>query len=328
MRIIDSSVNVAAERVAFNQHSTSLSVSSRETAQPDSGPAQEKVTLSAPTPAQGPSTPEALGHPRDWRIALLRRLLEAFTGKPVRVSEFDGAAAQQALSGAGARPPPAITLSATETITEFESARFTADGIVQTADGREIAFSAELALTRSYRSERSITLQSGAPVRQARDPLVINLDGSADQLSAQTFTFDLDADGRTEQLSRLRQGSGFLALDKDGNGRVDDGNELFGPRSGNGFADLAQHDVDGNGWIDEGDAVWGKLSVWLKDDAGNDRMLSLAELGIGAIYLGSARADFMLTDGDNRALGQVRASGVWLGEHGDGGAIQHIDLMV
>ena len=48
----------------------------------------------------------------------------------------------------------------------------------------------------------------------------------------QTFKFDLDADGREDEISMLGKGSGFLALDKNGNGKIDDGSELFGTKSG------------------------------------------------------------------------------------------------
>ena len=53
----------------------------------------------------------------------------------------------------------------------------------------------------------------------------------------------------------LGKGSGFLALDKDGNGKIDDGNELFGTKSSDGFGDLREYDSDGSGWIDENDEI-------------------------------------------------------------------------
>lgn len=42
-----------------------------------------------------------------------------------------------------------------------------------------------------------------------------------------------------------------LSLDQNGNGEIDNGTELFGTKSGDGFADLARYDLDYNGWIDE-----------------------------------------------------------------------------
>ena len=64
------------------------------------------------------------------------------------------------------------------------------------------------------------------------------------ELSDQTFYFDLDADGKEEEISVLN-GSGYLALDKNGDGVINDGSELFGTKNGDGFADLARYDEDG-----------------------------------------------------------------------------------
>ena len=82
------------------------------------------------------------------------------------------------------------------------------------------------------------------------DPLVINLDGNIAELSDQTFLFDLDGDGEMDEISELSAKSGFLALDKNGDGTINDGTELFGTRSGNGFQDLSAYDTDHNGFID------------------------------------------------------------------------------
>ncbi|WP_148715597.1 VCBS repeat-containing protein [Chitinolyticbacter meiyuanensis] len=327
MRIVESSVSVGAERAAQSRSETSLQIRS----EPPRPPQQEDVALSDTGQARAASELGTLkSGGLDWRIELLRRLVEAMTGKSVKVADLDGllmsASAPSQPGNSGSEGGLAVDYR--QVLEEFESASFTADGVVKTADGREISFSAELLLQRSYRSETSVSMATGSLARPQKDPLVINFDGSAAQLAEQTFAFDLDADGKQDDISLLKSGSGFLALDRNGNDRVDDGRELFGPQSGNGFADLALYDDDSNGWIDEGDAVWGQLKVWLKDDAGNDRLLGLSDLNVGAIYLGHGRADFDLKDSNNRNLGQIRASGVWLSESGSGGTIQHVDLAI
>lgn len=65
-------------------------------------------------------------------------------------------------------------------------------------------------------------------------------------LTEAKYNFDLDSDGREDLISFVRPGSGFLALDLNGDGRVNDGRELFGPATGDGFAELARYDQDGN----------------------------------------------------------------------------------
>jgi len=158
------------------------------------------------------------------------------------------------------------------------------------------------------------------------DPLVINLDRDVAELSDQTFYFDIDADGEEDEISGLSEGSGYLALDKNGDGQVNDGSELFGTASGNGFADLAKYDEDGNGWIDEGDAIWDKLQIWCKNESGEDVLYKLADKGVGAICLQNVATEHTLKNDVGQTQGVIRNSGVFLYENGDVGTVQHVDV--
>ena len=125
-----------------------------------------------------------------------------------------------------------------------------------------------------------------------------------------------------------KSGSGFLALDKNGDDKINDGNELFGVKSGDGFKDLAEYDTDGNGWIDENDEVYDKLKVWSKTDDGKDEIRTLKESGVGAIFLGSENTEFTLEGEDGALDGKVRKTGIFLKEDGTAGTIQHVDLAI
>lgn len=61
-----------------------------------------------------------------------------------------------------------------------------------------------------------------------------------------------------------------MALDVNYDGIINDGRELFGPRTGNGFLELAEFDIDGNNWIDENDPIFEKLRIWTLDEKGNE----------------------------------------------------------
>jgi hypothetical protein len=209
---------------------------------------------------------------------------------------------------------------------ETEATSFSAAGVVTTADGRKIDLSLDLSMQRSFASETNLSIQMGDAVK--KDPLVINLNGSPAQLGDTRMSFDIDADGTADQIATLAAGSGFLALDNNGDGIVNDGSELFGTQSGNGFADLAAYDLDGNNWIDENDAVFNDLSVWQNPGDNGGTLLSLKESGIGAIYLGNVSTPFDLKDASNSDLGQVKASGIYLAEAGGVGTIQQLDLAV
>ncbi len=208
---------------------------------------------------------------------------------------------------------------------ESEQTDFATQGKVVTASGKEINFNVEVSMSRSFYEETASFLDLS--MIRLTDPLVINLDTETASVSDQKFYFDLDADGHAEQISRLNAGSGFLALDKNGDGVINDGSELFGTASGNGFADLAQYDQDGNGWIDEADEIFDKLLIWQKDENGKDVLRGLGAAGVGAIYLGNVNTEFSLnSQTDNKTNAVVRQTGMFLYENGTAGTMQQIDL--
>lgn len=207
---------------------------------------------------------------------------------------------------------------------EREETSFSAAGAVKTADGRTISFQMNVEMSRSFSMYYE---ENYAYIRERmRDPLVINLEGDAAELSDQTFYFDIDADGRQEEISMLGAGSGYLALDRNGDGVINDGSELFGAKSGNGFADLSAYDADGNGWIDENDEIWKKLLIWTKDETGKDKCYSLSQKGVGAICLSNADTEFSLNSKENVPNGRIRKTGIFLYENGFAGTIQHLDV--
>ncbi|OQX12784.1 MAG: hypothetical protein BWK76_17135 [Desulfobulbaceae bacterium A2] len=208
---------------------------------------------------------------------------------------------------------------------ESESTTFSAEGVVRTEDGREIAFTVDLAMSREFMSQQHISLRAGDALK---DPLVINYNGTAAQLTQTKFVFDLDMDGTAEQIAFVGAGSGFLALDRNNDGQVNDGSELFGPATGSGFTELAAYDGDGNNWIDENDAVYEQLRIWSKNEAGEDSLLGLGQAGVGAIYLGHLNTPFALKDANNELQGQVTDTGVFLKENGGVGTVQELDLVV
>ncbi|MGN0155644.1 MAG: hypothetical protein ACI39N_00215 [Lachnospiraceae bacterium] len=220
----------------------------------------------------------------------------------------------------------AITISGTQeySFEEQEETSFSTTGTVRTADGREISFNLDVGMSRSFAEYYK---EENVGVAAMCDPLVINLDDSIAGLSDQKFYFDLDMDGAAEEISTLKRGNGFLALDQNNDGVINDGSELFGASSGDGFADLARYDEDKNGWIDENDSVYQKLRIWVKDETGEDRLYTLKDKNVGAIYLGNRDTDFTLRSAQNGNVnGAIRKTGIFLYEDGAAGTISHLDI--
>ena len=190
-------------------------------------------------------------------------------------------------------------------------------GFIQTAT-QKIAIDINVSISHTLISERSFESS------HCIDPLIINFDGELPTLSDTSFHFDIDNDGTSDQISMLNKGNGFLALDRDENGVIDAGSELFGTVLGNGFAELSLFDDDNNMWIDENDPILDKLRIWVKNEDEN-QLLSLGEVGIGAIYLGSTRSEFQYKS-ETQTLGQLRSNGLFLYENGESGLLSQIDL--
>lgn len=206
--------------------------------------------------------------------------------------------------------------------TEKESTNFSTTGKVFTADGREISFNLSMGMSKSV--SRYISQEKAVMC----DPLVINLSGNIAEVSDQKFYFDLDADGEKEAISRLCEDSGYLALDLNGDGVINDGSELFGTKSGDGFKDLAKYDEDGNGWIDENDAIWEKLQIWIQQEDGSSRLYRLEEKGIGALCLQNISTDYTQIGSTGEVNAAIRSTGIFLYENGLAGTLQHLDLAV
>ena len=158
-----------------------------------------------------------------------------------------------------------------------------------------------------------------------RDPLTLDLDGDGLETVgvAAGILFDHDGDGVASGTGWVGSDDGFLVLDRNSNGQIDNGTELFGdstPLSGggtaaDGFAALAQEDTNADGRVDSLDANWNALRVWrdLNQDgvSQSGELFTLDSLGIAALDVAVTEHTQTLPNGNQVAdLGSyVRSDG-------------------
>jgi hypothetical protein len=136
-------------------------------------------------------------------------------------------------------------------------------------------------------------------------PIVLSLRGGYHMTSpADGVRFDIDADGTAEKIAWTEPDGdvGFLALDRNGNGTIDSGAELFGgstmltsgSRAPNGFEALADMDSNRDGKLDASDPSWPNLLLWL--DTNHDgsstatELISIPSSGVSAISIDYQRS--------------------------------------
>lgn len=338
-------MRVASYSMAMNTaYSASQSLTTRNTlelqtpadnprsARPDN-PVTDQVQLS-PAGTSAASNLK-LGSDMPPLINLIKSILEKVLG--IHFELVDGALTPTDGEGnaSTASPPrqsepasPGVSGRYTSSMTyqETEQLSFSAAGSVTTADGKKMDFSLDVQMQRSFSFSSSQSVTFGNPGR-ATDPLMITLGSGAGSLSGASVQFDLLGNGQKVALPFASSG-GWLALDSNGNGKIDDGSELFGPQSGNGFQDLAALDSNHDGVLDDADPSFARLRLWSGvDKDGKDQLQTLQSVKIGAILLPSISTPFTIKDPGNHAVASLSRSGVYLTEDGHAGQISQVDVM-
>lgn len=173
---------------------------------------------------------------------------------------------------------------------------------------------------------QALFFSAGYAQQPWRDPLVLDLNGDGALETRRedgTTHFDFDGNGFAESIGWVGPADGLLVRDLNGNGRIDDGGELFGDRtrlaSGefatNGFTALAQLDDNGDGVVNSLDGAWAELFVW-RDENGDGFTDEGELISLAAAQVGGIRTSFSVTnqpDANGNTLAQsgsfIRADG-------------------
>ncbi len=153
-------------------------------------------------------------------------------------------------------------------------------------------------------------------VFQTSSPLILDLDGDGVEtkgLVSGAF-FDHAGDGFREETGWVGSDDGLLVLDRNGNGTIDDGRELFGNQTplsngataADGYQALAEWDANADGKLDASDPVWSQLRVWQDADgdgvSAGEELRTLPDVGVTAIGTASTPSTFVDAQGNEHRL--------------------------
>jgi Ca2+-binding RTX toxin-like protein len=142
-------------------------------------------------------------------------------------------------------------------------------------------------------------------------PIALDLDGDGVETTPleSGVNFDLDGNGFAEKIGFIKSDDGLLVLDKDGDGFITNGNELFGDqtllengqRAQNGFVALREFDDNADGFIDTNDTVYEQLRVWQDHDqdgvSEENELRSLGSLNVARLDLSYQQSNLVDANG-------------------------------
>ena len=175
-----------------------------------------------------------------------------------------------------------------------------------------------------------------------RDPLTFDLDGDGLETigTAAGILFDHNGDGIKSGTGWVKPDDGFLVLDRNGNGLIDSGRELFGDSTLksngqtaiDGFDALKDLDSNGDGQISAADSQFANLRLWrdLNQDgiSQSGELASLASLGIASLTVAKTANSQLLADGNQIAdLGTYTRTDGSTGTTGEVGTLGDINLV-
>jgi hypothetical protein len=299
MQVLDSSINSQSNSVNSNYSKEKLIITPPKISQISSNTTQEIQQEDEVT---------------DPKLKTIIRTLEALTGEKIDLKNFKENSQTSSIPSPLNRPE--IVYESTQA--QSSSLDFGIEGSLSTKDGKEINFSLSIKWSETFVETNRVMIQEG---QVFEDPLVISFDGMP-PISNQKFDFDL-----TESVKELNylNNAGYIVNDKNNNNKADDGSELFGPNSGDGFSELKAYDEDNNGWIDSNDSVYKQLKLF-RPEVNNNELVSLEEIGIGAISLSTVDLNFTSKSGIDNPIANYKEGSVAVGEDGNAYGVFSVDL--
>jgi hypothetical protein len=191
---------------------------------------------------------------------------------------------------------------------------------------KELSLNYNLSLS-SKRTDYSKVEISAAALK---DPLLVQFGAQGLGNIIGQSSFAINQDNILDNLPIFSGDVGYLVYDKNNNQQADDGSELFGPKTGQGFAELAQLDSNKNGFIDVEDQQFEHLYLWQPsgENSQTEQWLSLKEAKIQAISLSAINTPFDFYDQQGEIQAQLRQSSFAISESGLGRGVHQVDVRI
>jgi len=273
-----------------------------------------KLTVSSDKPLESGSTDPKLERDLDLMLRMISKDEKEYEALKARFEKLLNQARGNTTSGED--PVPVAAEASVEAAAESNAAvGSSTSGTITTGRQSQALtteeMSASLARRNSYelnlkfRQNTSVEERIGISLEELGikkvDPLVLDLDGKGIQLTeaGKGAIFDVTADGKLDSTAWVKGNTALLTYDRNGNGVVDNGSELFGDQNGaaHGFEELGKYDANGDRKITILDPIFKALKLYrdLNGDGkmGKNEFSSLSELGIKALNL-----NFMRTSAD------------------------------
>jgi len=286
--------------------------------------------------------------PKDIKLQLMMLVLERFIGRELDISEFSFNPDNEHSSNVIANSKSSfnkIFSSVNDELINIDGQSFQQGDVVSVEewhsheqhlnyqiqgvfniDDKELFLNYSLDLSSKQVSYSKIEMSAEA----LKDPIVIQFGSQGlGDISGQK-DFAINQDSTLDSLPIFSGDVGYLVFDKNNNQQADNGNELFGPRTGQGFEELALLDSNNNGFIDTEDQDFEQLYIWQPSNniSQNEQWLSLKEANIKAINLSTITTPFDFYDQEGKIQAKLRQSGFAISEDGLGRGVHQIDVRI
>lgn len=187
--------------------------------------------------------------------------------------------------------------------------------------GERLSLSLDLSKYYQHTEISSFQTTAGALI----DPLVVQFGDKPIGEIKDSVSFNVNQDGVLDELPMFTGDVGYLVYDQNNNGKADNGTELFGPKTNNGFTELAEFDENNDGFIDQSDGIYSSLYIW--QQRGNNQVwLTMEEAGVAAIHLNPVNTQYNFYDENHEVQARVSKTGFVISDDNTAKAAHQIDL--